>query len=155
MAKQRVKHILWKSLACVLRLLLQNLNYFEMREPHFRCFWCLKYYFLTCYFFLFYPIFPENHQVSIVKIQKWGSIANSRTVPHQFHPWGTLRDLGGIRDGHKTWGTVRELDIEPHFWIFTMLTWQKPGKWGKTAKSRIIKKPFLSPRNPQNGVPSW
>ena len=29
-AKQRVKHILWKSLACVLTLLLQNLHYFEI-----------------------------------------------------------------------------------------------------------------------------
>ena len=28
-AKQRVMHILWKSLACVLWLLLQNLHYFE------------------------------------------------------------------------------------------------------------------------------
>ncbi len=101
------------------------------------------------------PHFSKFHWFYIVKTYKWGSIANSWTVPHQFWPLWDLVDLGGIRDGHKTWGTVQELDIEDHFWIFTMLTWQKPRKWGKTVKSRMTKKTFLSCRNPQNVVPSW
>ena len=98
------------------------------------------------------PHFSKFHWFYIVKTYKWGSISNSRTVPHQFRPWRDLGHLGGIKDGHKTWGTVRELDIKPHFWIFTMLTWQKPANWGKTAKSRMIKKAFLSRRNPQKGL---
>ena len=101
------------------------------------------------------PHFSKFHWFYIVKTYKWGSISNSRTVPHQFRPWRALGHLGGIRDGHKTWGTVRELDIEPCFWIFTYLTWQKPRKWGKTGKSMMLKKCFLSPRNLKNGVPSW
>ena len=64
-------------------------------------------------------------------------------MPHQFRPLGHLGDLRGIRDGHKTWGTVQELDIEPHFWVFTMLTWQTSQKWGKTGKSRVLEKQLL------------
>ena len=100
------------------------------------------------------PHFSKFHWFYIVKTYKWGSIANSWTVPHQFWPLWDLVDLGGIRDGHKTWGTVQELDIEDHFWIFTMLTWQKLGKWGKTAKKvEWLKKPFLAEETPKTGFP--
>ena len=91
------------------------------------------------------PHFSKFHWFYIVKTYKWGSISNSRTVPHQFRPWRALGHLGGIRDGHKTWGTVRELDIEPCFWIFTYLTWQKPRKWVKTPKSnRVLEAWFVN-----------
>ena len=72
---------------------------------------------------------------SIVKNQRFDSVANSQLVPNDFQLSKALNHLGFICKKFKTWGTNCELDPEPIFWNFPNENWEICEKQSKTGKS--------------------
>ena len=61
------------------------------------------------------PILAPFFKVSIVKNQRFDSVANSQLVPSDFQLLKALSNLGLMCKMFKTWGTNCELDPEPLF----------------------------------------
>ena len=89
-AKQRVIHILWKSLACVLRLLLQNLHYFELCGIGFFSYIFTNEAFMTL---LLLPVLPYFSQLYLIKMHISWNISNLRKVSSLQMHWGTCFHL--------------------------------------------------------------
>ena len=85
------------------------------------------------------PVLAPFFKVSIVKNQRFYSVANSQLVPNDFQLLKALSHLGLMWKYFKTWGTNCELNPEPFFWNFSNENWEICEKQSKTGKSRGLK----------------
>ena len=86
------------------------------------------------------PVLAPFFKVSIVKNQRFDSVANSQLVPNDFQLSKALSNLGLMCKKFKTWGTNCELDPEPIFWNFPNENWEiciKRAKQKKVGHSKI------------------
>ena len=84
------------------------------------------------------PVLAPFFKVSIVKSQRFDSVANSQLVPSDFQLLKALSNLGIMCKMFKTWGTNCELDPEPFYWNFLNENWEICEKQSKTGKSRAL-----------------
>ena len=121
-------------------------TYYEASNTIFRLFWDAESWNFsnkkTCDAFrtlLLLPVSAPFFKVSIVKNQRFDSLANSQLVPSDFQLSKALSNLGLMCKKFKTWGTNCELDPEPIFWNFPNENWEICEKQSKTGKSRTFK----------------
>ena len=88
---------------------------------------------------LLLPVLAPFFKVSIVKNQRFDSLANSQLVPSDFQLLKALSNLGLMCKMFKTWGTNCALDPEPLYWNFLNENWEICEKQSKTGKSRTFK----------------
>ena len=121
------------------------MTYYEASTTIFRLFWDAESWNFsnkkTCDAFrtlLLLPVSAPFFIVSIVKNQRFDSLANSQLVPSDFQLLKVFSHLGLMCKKFKTWGTNCELDPEPLFWIFLHENWEICEKQSKTGKSRVF-----------------
>ena len=119
--------------------------YYKASTTIFRLFWDAESWNFsnkkTCDAFrtlLLLPVLAPFFKVSIVKNQRFDSLANSQLVSSDFQLSKALSNLGLMCKKFKTWGTNCELDPEPIFWNFPNENWEICEKQSKTGKSRAF-----------------
>ena len=98
-------------------------------------------------FCLFLPLFCNFLQVSMVKRQKYDSVANSGTEPRLFKVSEVSSYLGPMRKQTKTCGTLPKLNTDLICEFLLCYFIENYKKEGKTGKSGVSGKQLLGIRN--------